>query len=349
MPGYTGDRPGIAPIPGPPWPTPGKDFRGTFQPQGDPSTYPARAAVRVDATIFGTNGKLAHFCSGTMVGPSAVLAAAHCAHRNVVSAWIDTLVIRPGFDHASDLPGLPSARVRRIWHPRPWMESDYPGQNPIAYDWSILELDRPIGLEVGWLPIRSITSRDVGTYGHSLSYPGTAPCAISRPYPPDCDSISRSDTLFHTYGTIGSQDYYGYPLWFQAWYGESGSGLWKCSGDSCFALGPRTQMYQFVGLDSLAVGTIDRILSVITPPVSINHSPTAVSLKLRLVSIDGLLTIHFPQPGQVSIFDASGRSQGAYRVDSFLQFPSARLGHGLRLIIFHSRDGQVLQEKIFLP
>lgn len=326
-------------------------YKAPLQPQGDPSTYPARAVVRMDIPHpSGIAGQWTHNCSGILIGPSMVFAAAHCAYNNQIAyLWINTLVVRPGFDHGQDLPGVLPVKVVRIWHPSTFLEWNPITENPAFSDWAIFELEKPIGNDLGWVSVAPLGPEIRGQSLHVLSYPGHSHCMNHRPYPPGCDSVSRSDTLFHSYATLGDSTDIGFLFPLPGWRGESGSALLSCSGTKCAVHGDRIYEQTFAGLDSTASSAIARILESFTSPVSASAPSFREEQRVVVRLLPRFLRIVSPLPGSIEVVDASGKRLFVGARQDRWEVPTHLLGHGLRLIVVHGDGGRVICDKIALP
>jgi protease YdgD len=127
-----------------------------------------RPRLVVDATYypFSAMGKIQiagqSFCGGTLVGPKLVITAGHCLWNNKRKRWWapEDVHFVAGYQRSTFI-----AHGRGVRFLTPLTnEHKAPDQKSIVNDWALLELDRPIGNQVGWLGLsqesqRSITNR----------------------------------------------------------------------------------------------------------------------------------------------------------------------------------------------
>lgn len=102
-----------------------------------PEQYPYRAIGRIDSG-----------CTGTLIGPSLVLTAAHCVVDSRTGTTKQNIGwFRPNF-RADQLISAPAA-----WITRAWVGSENPDGNRLR-DFAVLEIDQPFGKEFGTLSVR---------------------------------------------------------------------------------------------------------------------------------------------------------------------------------------------------
>ena len=94
------------------------------------------------------------WCSAVLIGPKLAATAAHClwnkaTHRNMEAAALNVVV---GWDRGQLTDGSGVARV--VVSPR-WVpdQVEHYGPEQAAKDWALLELDKPLGDEVGWVAL----------------------------------------------------------------------------------------------------------------------------------------------------------------------------------------------------
>lgn len=83
-------------------------------------------------------------CSGATVGAATVLTAGHCLHNVARGGWADSVLVGVVKGGGSGPIALTEARAFVALHS--WVELEDP-----RFDVGLLELEEPIGCEVGWL------------------------------------------------------------------------------------------------------------------------------------------------------------------------------------------------------
>ncbi len=237
--------------------------RFPLAPAGDPTSWPARLAVRIDQ--LSADGNLYHLGSGILVGPRQILTARHVIHWSDEiqdPGWADSLFVRPGIVDGKDLPGIKPTRIIKSWLPK----SAFDPMTTDNDDWSLSELETDLGTELGWAQLGPLGLADVGRYFHILSYPHNASC-VFYPRPGEvCDTVSRSDTLFHWWSHNDGKNYgWGWDINQHAWPGESGSGLLDCPDNNCLngraiVRGDLQSEYTFSGIDTITARVLVAVI-----------------------------------------------------------------------------------------
>ena len=109
------------------------------------SDYPWSAIGRVNKRIGG-------FCTGTLIAPDRVLTAAHCLWNRKTQDWIpsSSLHFVAGYRQGEYAAQSAVTSYRRA---PGYRYSNKPEPSQSARDWAILSLAKPIGKEVGVLPL----------------------------------------------------------------------------------------------------------------------------------------------------------------------------------------------------
>lgn len=285
--------------------------------------FPIRTSVKI---YKWENDSLKNLCSGVFISGRHVLTAAHCvANFNENSLRSDSLFICPVFDNGEPNPNFECSWVKKVF----FFENYNPGQT----DFSVLELETPVGKETGWLSIgfdSDETSILDGIF-YKFSYPAvTIPALDSNEY--------NGDTLYYNYGIVdiahehklGISNTVGLP-------GESGSSLIKVRNEEAYTsygvLSYSTNLthnrltnWKYFALKSIIINDINIGLPEVAPEknhISIFPNPTSGYLtvscqdyhalyKIDLFSVNGeklMEKIFFTKEIRL---DLSGLQQGSY-------------------------------------
>ena len=92
-----------------------------------------------------TSGKSAS-CTASLIAPDAVITSAHC-----VADGFNNFSFTPGQNGDSKPYG--TVEATQIWRDEKWN-----GDEDIEYDWAVVKLAKPIGNELGWFGMRSVSN-----------------------------------------------------------------------------------------------------------------------------------------------------------------------------------------------
>jgi V8-like Glu-specific endopeptidase len=153
------------PYPSTPVPMDAADYTGTNVPRRLAVIGNVDSRIRVSANDAHEFRHIGHFptpgCSGTLVGPSHVITAAHCLWHRDSSAgsrsrntqagrWFGVNKFVIGRTDGANFINEANI-VRRLVHRRYRSLSDY----EFDWDFGMVELDYPLGKEVGWMGMRA--------------------------------------------------------------------------------------------------------------------------------------------------------------------------------------------------
>lgn len=149
-------------------------------------------------------------CSATLVGPSTIITAAHCIYSHDHGGWGEAAEFYPGLSGEEAPFGMANVTNANILEGFISKYKDVYG-SVIAYDLAVLELDKPLGDDVGWMSYGSF-AKPADFTANIVGYPGDKPESTMWRASCDVNKADFNDTNFaylcDTYpGSSGSSVY----------------------------------------------------------------------------------------------------------------------------------------------
>lgn len=264
----------------------------------DINNYPIRTSIKLFKL---ENDSIKSNCSGSLISRKHVLTACHCVAKiNKDSLLYDSLFVCPVLDNGQMNNNFECSWVKKIFIFEKWNISNS--------DFSVLELEKPIGDETGWISIGFESNDSLFLDGvfYKFSYPATTILAI------DSNSYN-GDTLYYGYGiadivkdnSFGVRNASGIP-------GESGSSLIKIKNNKAYiSYGvfsfssnlnhSRLTSWKYYSLKSIINNdlSVSNEYIISQPEISIFPIPTSDYLNIKYLGENEL--------NKLMLFDLNGR------------------------------------------
>jgi glutamyl endopeptidase len=147
--------------------------------------------------------------TGWFVGPKTLLTAGHCVYSDSdFGGWIGSIEVSPGRNDAKFPYGTVTAT--RFSATKAWQDGSDPD-----YDIGCIHLDEPLGEQVGYFKIASLTDQDLeGALLNISGYPADRGGGEQQFFHANRVLRSSARRVFYDIDTYGGQS--GSPVWHQA-------------------------------------------------------------------------------------------------------------------------------------
>lgn len=157
-------------------------------------------------------------CSGVLIGNNRVLTVAHCLWSTISNDWVPARYVHflAGFDRGKYLA---YSKVKSYTLAKNHSNGHAINLNNTHLDWAILELEKPVGEQLGFLPLLNVEQAKKGQAVTLAGYRGDRSEVLTVQH--NCELLSLSvprRVLNHNCAVIGGDS--GGPLltqWKQGW------------------------------------------------------------------------------------------------------------------------------------
>jgi hypothetical protein len=307
----------------------------------DPSlSYPLTTAVELFRVQDGVSIPL---CSGSMVGPDAVLSAAHCVvilQKNETGA--DSVLVCPAFQNGKVHPRFGCSLATHAYWIKDWKIFDH--------DLALLKIAAPLGYQTGWLGIGY--EKAVNTI---LQAPYLKLCYPNSPFPGTTLPFYNGDTLFFMRLRVNRINKSRLEVsGLQGIPGESGSPIIHIGNTNKFTVHGVLSLsnnYSHLSFDRKLYSTFKYLLDPI--PVNTSH-PMDDNAPIQIYPnpSNGIFWLHAPSmlPLKVNIADAQGRMlQTIAFTQSPQQIDLSELNYGYYFLTFTTLNQTYTQQILITP
>ena len=176
------------------------------------TSYPWRTIVK----LYITWGSDTYIGSGVIIDENHVLTAGHCVYYLANGGWADSIKVVPGMDDGNEpYSHAWATNMRCYWQ---WLNSQRH-----EHDFAVITLDRDIGLQTGWMELRTADSSSL-IYRDGLNIAG---------YPGDLD---YGLNMYWDYDVGRTATEYNHWYYIDVAGGMSGSPVWMYDGTNRYIL-----------------------------------------------------------------------------------------------------------------
>jgi len=177
------------------------------------TSFPWRTVVK----LYITAADATHWVgSGAILDGFHVLTAGHCVHMDTHGGWVSSIEVVPAMDNAYDNYGRAISTFYRSY--AGWTVSQMP-----EHDWSVINLDRNVGLFTGWMGRLTAPSTDP-IYDETINLAG---------YPADLDS---GNNMYYDFNLGDGATTYNHYYFADTSGGMSGCPVWRLDSGNRYIL-----------------------------------------------------------------------------------------------------------------